>query len=240
MTQVAVIDYGMGNLHSIHKALQHADPQARVEVTSDPQAMRRADRVVFPGVGAIRDCMAALRRLELASVLEELAAHKPFLGICLGMQALLEESEENEGIACLGLLPGRVKRFPEHLTDADGVALKIPHMGWNQSTKRRPTHCGKAFPKTAGSILCIVTMPARTTGGMSRRPPTIRAALLPPWSGTISLRSSFIRKKAKPPVSGCWPIFCNGTLPSNHRPISYQPKSSERGFKYAVDTGYRP
>lgn len=132
MTQVAVIDYGMGNLHSIHKALQHANPQARVEVTSDPQAMRRADRVVFPGVGAIRDCMAALRRLELVSVLEELAAHKPFLGICLGMQALLEESEENEGIACLGLLPGRVQRFPEHLTDTDGVALKIPHMGWNR------------------------------------------------------------------------------------------------------------
>jgi glutamine amidotransferase len=132
MSTVAVIDYGMGNLHSIAKALQHADPTARVLVTSDPQQMHQAERVVFPGVGAIRDCMTALHGLGLVSVLGELAAAKPFLGICLGMQALLDDSEENEGVACLGLVPGRVIRFADDLQDANGQALKIPHMGWNR------------------------------------------------------------------------------------------------------------
>jgi len=132
MSTVAVIDYGMGNLHSISKALQHADPSVRVEVTADPAQMRAADRVVFPGVGAIRDCMAALHGRGLVPVLHELAAAKPFLGICLGMQALLEASEENDGVACLGLLPGQVKRFAEGLADAEGHQLKIPHMGWNR------------------------------------------------------------------------------------------------------------
>lgn len=132
MSQVAIVDYGMGNLHSIAKALQHADPSTRVDVTSDPALLRDADRVVFPGVGAIRDCMAALHSLGLAPVLAELAAAKPFLGICLGMQALLGESEENGGTACLGLLPGRVRHFAGGLADAGGRALKIPHMGWNR------------------------------------------------------------------------------------------------------------
>jgi len=132
MSSVAVIDYGMGNLHSIAKALQHADPRASVQVTADPRALRSADRVVFPGVGAIRDCMTALDERGLLAVLRELAAGKPLLGICLGMQALLDESEENCDTACLGLLPGRVVRFPDSLVDAAGNLLKIPHMGWNQ------------------------------------------------------------------------------------------------------------
>ncbi len=132
MSSVAVIDYGMGNLHSIAKALQHANPQTRVTVTSDPEQMRAADRVVFPGVGAMRDCMAALNERGLAPVIRELAVAKPMLGICLGMQALLEESEENDGVFCLGLLPGRVKRFPADLHDSGGKPLKIPHMGWNR------------------------------------------------------------------------------------------------------------
>ncbi len=132
MSTVAVIDYGMGNLHSIGKALQHADPQTRVVVSSDPGQLREADRVVFPGVGAIRDCMAALRNLDLIPLLAELSASKPFLGVCLGMQALLGESEENDGVSCLGLLPGRVVRFAEDLRDGDGQILKIPHMGWNR------------------------------------------------------------------------------------------------------------
>jgi glutamine amidotransferase len=132
MSTVAIVDYGMGNLHSISKALQHADPRMRVAVTSDPGQLHAADRVVFPGVGAIRDCMAALHQRGLVPVLRELAASKPFLGICLGMQALLEESEENDGVACLGLLPGRVLRFADGLADTDGRPLKIPHMGWNR------------------------------------------------------------------------------------------------------------
>jgi imidazole glycerol-phosphate synthase subunit HisH len=132
MSSVAVIDYGMGNLHSIAKALQHADPRARVNLTADPAQLRKADRVVFPGVGAIRDCMAALNALNLTELIRELAAGKPFLGICLGMQALLLDSEENDGTTCLGMLPGRVLRFPEGLSDERGNPLKIPHMGWNR------------------------------------------------------------------------------------------------------------
>ena len=132
MSTVAIIDYGMGNLHSIGKALQHADPQTQVLVTSDPGQLRKADRVVFPGVGAIRDCMAALRDLGLIPLLAELSATKPFLGVCLGMQALLEDSEENDGITCLGLLPGRVVKFSDDLMDGSGQTLKIPHMGWNR------------------------------------------------------------------------------------------------------------
>ncbi|GAB6046738.1 imidazole glycerol phosphate synthase subunit HisH [Methyloparacoccus murrellii] len=136
MSSVAIIDYGMGNLHSIAKALQHADRSVSVMVTDEPAAILRADRVVFPGVGAIRDCMEALRARRLAPVLREAAASRPLLGICLGMQALLDASEENEGTACLGLLPGRVVRFADGLVDARGQPLKIPHMGWNRVQPR--------------------------------------------------------------------------------------------------------
>ncbi|MGZ9056460.1 imidazole glycerol phosphate synthase subunit HisH [Methylomagnum sp.] len=132
MSSVAIIDYGMGNLHSIAKAVQHADPQVSVSVTDDRDTILRADRVVFPGVGAIRDCIHALTERELIPVLKEAAASKPFLGICLGMQALLDESEENHGTPCLGLIPGRVVRFADGLTDSHSRTLKIPHMGWNR------------------------------------------------------------------------------------------------------------
>lgn len=132
MSSVAVIDYGMGNLHSIVKALQHAAPEAKVVCTSDKNAIYSADRVVFPGVGAIRDCMNALNHSGLADVVRQVAAAKPLLGICLGMQALLTESEENEGVKSLNIFPGRVIRFSESITDEHGHTLKIPHMGWNQ------------------------------------------------------------------------------------------------------------
>ncbi|ADE13276.1 imidazole glycerol phosphate synthase, glutamine amidotransferase subunit [Nitrosococcus halophilus Nc 4] len=127
MSSIAVIDYGMGNLRSVSKALEQVADKVRVEVTSDPQRIRAADRVVFPGVGAIRDCMNELRHLNLDTIVAQCAADRPFLGICLGMQALLELSEENQGTSCLGILPGQVKHF-----DAAEEHLKVPHMGWNQ------------------------------------------------------------------------------------------------------------
>lgn len=138
MSSVAIIDYGMGNLHSIAKAVQHAAPSVDVRVTDEPSAILRANRVVFPGVGAMRDCMEALRRRQLVPVLREAAASRPFLGICLGMQALLEESEENGGTPSLGLIPGRVRRFADHLVDSHGATLKIPHMGWNRVNPTKP------------------------------------------------------------------------------------------------------
>ncbi|RMD70517.1 MAG: imidazole glycerol phosphate synthase subunit HisH [Gammaproteobacteria bacterium] len=131
MNSIAVIDYGMGNLRSVAKALAHVADGRQVRVTQDPKTIIRASRVVFPGVGAMRDCMHELGRLGLDEVVRTCARSKPFLGICLGMQALFAFSEENEGTPGLDLLPGKVRRFPEGLREG-GERLKIPHMGWNQ------------------------------------------------------------------------------------------------------------
>ncbi len=130
---VAVIDYGMGNLHSVASALEHVGAD-EVLVTHDADLIRKADRVVFPGVGAIRDCMAEIRRLKcdelLLDVLQE--QHKPVLAICVGMQSLMTHSQENEGVDCLDIIPGEVRFFGDPLQDADGQRLKVPHMGWNE------------------------------------------------------------------------------------------------------------
>lgn len=146
MSSVAVIDYGMGNLHSIAKALQHADPSVEVKVTHDPATILAADRVVFPGVGAMRDCMAALQFKELDRVIKAVAASRPLLGICLGMQALLSHSEENGGTDAIGLISGQVVRFAPGLADAQGQALKIPHMGWNRVHPVRPHALFEGIP----------------------------------------------------------------------------------------------
>ena len=144
---VAVIDYGMGNLHSVASALEHAGAP-RVEVSHDPQVIAAADRVVFPGVGAIRDCMAEIRRLGCDRLLQSVLDSKrqPVLAICVGMQALMEHSEENDGVATLGFIPGRVNFFGTGLTSADGERLKVPHMGWNQvrQTRQHPMWRGIA------------------------------------------------------------------------------------------------
>ncbi|MHA7816550.1 MAG: imidazole glycerol phosphate synthase subunit HisH [Pseudohaliea sp.] len=136
---VAVIDYGMGNLHSVASALEYAGAEA-VHVSCDPAVLRAADRVVFPGVGAIRDCMAEIRRLGCDELLQTalMEQHKPVLAICVGMQALLDSSEENGGVPCLGLLGGEVRFFGEDLRDAEGGRLKVPHMGWNEVRQTRP------------------------------------------------------------------------------------------------------
>lgn len=130
---VAVIDYGMGNLHSVASALSHVAPEQNVVVTADPALVAAADRVVFPGVGAIRDCMAEILRLGFDKLLrEQIATGKPVLGICVGMQALMDHSEENGGVDCIGILPGKVRFFGENHQDKAGNPLKVPHMGWNQ------------------------------------------------------------------------------------------------------------
>jgi glutamine amidotransferase len=146
MSSVAVIDYGMGNLHSIAKALQHAAPEVDVHIVSEADAIVCADRVVFPGVGAIRDCMQALQLAGLSDVIKEVSKNKPLLGICLGMQALLTDSEENNRTDCLNVIPGHVVRFPETLKDSAGNRLKIPHMGWNQ-VHQRPHPLWQGIPQ---------------------------------------------------------------------------------------------
>ena len=129
---VAVVDYGMGNLHSAGKALEKAANGQKIVISSDPAVIRAADRVVFPGVGAIRDCIAVLKERELDQAILSVAAEgRPLLGICVGMQALMSHSEENDGVDCLGLFPGVVRRFPDQV-DELGHRMKVPHMGWNQ------------------------------------------------------------------------------------------------------------
>ena len=132
MSSVAVIDYGMGNLHSIAKALQHAAPEVNVQIVSEAAAILKADRVVFPGVGGIRDCMNALQQTKLSDVIRTVIRNKPVLGICLGMQGLLSDSEENGKTRCLDIVPGHVLHFPGGSRGKNGELLKIPHMGWNR------------------------------------------------------------------------------------------------------------
>lgn len=132
MNSIAVIDYGMGNLRSVSKALEHVAPGAAVQVTSDPGVVSRADRVVFPGQGAMPDCMRELDARGLRPAVLEAARSKPFLGICIGLQMLFESSEEG-AVAGLGVLAGRVRRFAAAaMVDAGGARLKVPHMGWNR------------------------------------------------------------------------------------------------------------
>ncbi|HEU5338011.1 MAG TPA: imidazole glycerol phosphate synthase subunit HisH [Sulfuricaulis sp.] len=134
MNTVAVIDYGMGNLRSVCKAIEHVAPRARVQLTTATAEIRAAARVVFPGQGAIGACMTALEGNGLRDSLLEAMKTKPFLGICLGLQALYDFSEEGGGTPGLSLLAGAVKRFPvEQMTDKDtGLRFKVPHMGWNE------------------------------------------------------------------------------------------------------------
>lgn len=133
---IAVIDYGMGNLRSAAKAVEHVAEGASVVVTADPAVVAAAERVVFPGQGAMPDCMRELDARGLREAVLQAAREKPFLGICVGEQMLFERSEEGD-VAGLGIFPGVVRRFPEaRMVGADGLRLKVPHMGWNEVRQR--------------------------------------------------------------------------------------------------------
>ncbi|MCX8017879.1 MAG: imidazole glycerol phosphate synthase subunit HisH, partial [Rhodocyclaceae bacterium] len=143
---VAIVDYGMGNLRSVAKAVEHVAPTARVRVTAEPAALAAADRIIVPGQGAMPDCMRELRSRGLDAAVKQAAAGKPFLGICIGLQMLFDHSEEGD-VAGLGLLPGVVRRFPAAaMRAAAGEPLKVPHMGWNevQQTVPHPLWAGIA------------------------------------------------------------------------------------------------
>lgn len=132
MTDVAVVDYGMGNLRSVAKAIERVAPGIDVAVTGDPGVVRGAKRVVFPGQGAMPDCMREMDARGLREAVIGAAGTRPFLGICIGLQMLFERSEEGDtpGLALMG---GRVRRFPaDRMTDGQGGRLKVPHMGWNE------------------------------------------------------------------------------------------------------------
>jgi len=144
MPDVAVIDYGMGNLRSVAKALAHVAPGASIVVTDDPEVIRSAGRVVLPGQSAMPDAIAHLKATGLRAVVDACVADRPFLGVCLGLQMLFDASEEGPTRA-LGVLPGQVVRFrDEAMVTAAGERLKVPHMGWS------PVRQAAAHPLWAG------------------------------------------------------------------------------------------
>ena len=141
MMKITIIDYGMGNLHSAAKALEKVG--AQVTVTRDPELVRQADKVILPGVGAFGDCMKNLNERGLAPVIHEvIAAGKPFLGICVGLQMLFEGSEEDPGVAGLGIFKGMVRKIA-------APGLKIPHMGWNNLEYRTSSSLFQGLPPAA-------------------------------------------------------------------------------------------
>ncbi len=154
---VAVIDYGMGNLRSVWQAVAHAAQGLNVDVrvTNDPTVVHAAERVVLPGQGAMRDCMRELREAhagELFGAVLHAAVHKPLMGVCVGMQMLLDHSEEQDTPG-LGLIPGQVRKFRlDGMTQPDGSRYKVPQMGWNRvsQTRHADLHGGQPHPVWAG------------------------------------------------------------------------------------------
>jgi len=134
MSHIAIVDYGMGNLRSVYQALEHVSKHTTITVTADKQIILDADRVVFPGQGAARDCMRELANHDLLDIIPQVAQEKPFLGVCMGMQVLMEHSAENDGIDCLGIYQGAVLNFTtaHQQREDQNERLKIPQMGWNQ------------------------------------------------------------------------------------------------------------
>lgn len=145
---VAVVDYGMGNLRSVAKALEHVAPSDRILVTSRAEDIAGADRVVVPGQGAMPDCMHELEVRGLRDAVIRAARTQPFLGICVGLQMLFGLAEEGE-VTGLELIPGRIPHFPpDQMVGPDGTRLKVPHMGWNEV--HQVTGSGGSHPLWAG------------------------------------------------------------------------------------------
>lgn len=180
---IVVVDYGMGNLRSVATALAHVAPEREVVVSADPAMIRGAERVVLPGQSAMPDCMRSLLASGLVDAVREAARDRPFLGICLGLQMLFDDSEEGP-TACLGVLPGHVVRFrPERMVLADGTRLKVPHMGWSRvhPTRAHPlwhgiddgarfyfAHSYHPVPADAGLTVATVDYPAPFTCAIAR------------------------------------------------------------------------
>ena len=139
MSNVVVLDYGTSNLRSVAKALEYvANGAHHITISDEAEVILAADRVVFPGQGAVGQCMQSLKRKGLDEVICKCIQTKPFLGICLGLQSLMQHSDEDGGVVCLGLIPGEVRRFKDNVIGERGEVLKIPHMGWNEVIQQRP------------------------------------------------------------------------------------------------------
>ena len=150
MKKIVVVDYGMGNLRSVAQALRAVAPEADVMISGDPAAIDAAERIVLPGQGAMRDCMASLRESGVQEALLRAAASKPMMGVCVGEQMLFESSEEGGNTPGLGLLPGKVVRFQlDGQLQEDGSRFKVPQMGWNQVRQRVPHAMWEGIPDNA-------------------------------------------------------------------------------------------
>ena len=132
MNTIAIVDYGMSNLSSVVKAVEYVAPNQKVIISSNPKEIDNADKIIFPGQGAARKCINSIFDKNLDKVIKKISNEKPFLGICMGMQVLMDYSEENNGTDCLGLIKGKVKKFQSTQKNQ----MKIPHMGWNKISKR--------------------------------------------------------------------------------------------------------
>ncbi len=132
MNTIAIVDYGMSNLSSVVKAVEYVAPNQKVIISSNPKEIDNADKIIFPGQGAARKCINSIFDKNLDKVIKKISNEKPFLGICMGMQVLMDYSEENNGTDCLGLIKGKVKKFQSTQKNQ----MKIPHMGWNKISKK--------------------------------------------------------------------------------------------------------
>ena len=180
---IVVVDYGMGNLRSVAKALAHVAPDRRIEVSSDPATIRDAERVVLPGQSAMPDCMKGLIESGLVDTVREVLRDRPFLGICLGLQMLFEDSEEGP-TTCLGAIAGHVVRFREEaMVSPSGERLKVPHMGWSPVHPTRPhplwsgiedgarfyfAHSYHPVPRDPGIVAATVDYPSPFTCAIAR------------------------------------------------------------------------
>jgi len=129
---IAIIDYGMSNLNSVVKAIEYVAPNDKVIISSDQKVIDSADKIIFPGQGAAKNCMQSILERNIKNLIIKNSADRPFLGICMGMQVLMENSDENNGTECLGLIEGDVKKF----SSSKKNNIKIPHMGWNKIINR--------------------------------------------------------------------------------------------------------
>lgn len=156
--KIAIVDYGTGNLRSVGQAVRAVADGADVTVTKSAAEIDVADRVIFPGQGAMGDCMRCLGESGLKEAVLRALANKPVLAVCIGMQMLFERSDEND-CAGLGLMAGKVIRFPQAaLVRANGERLKVPQMGWNTVTQRMTHPCGTVLPIRVGFILYTATL----------------------------------------------------------------------------------
>jgi glutamine amidotransferase len=179
MQRIAIVDYGMGNLRSVQKALAHVAPDAQVDITAHPDEIRSADRVVFPGQGAMPDCMRSLNERGLGEAVGEAATTKPFLGLCIGQQMLFERSEEGDTPG-LSLVMGKVRGFPRTAERA-ARGFKVPHMGWNEVWQVAPHALWRGIPDGerfyfVHSYYCEPAEP-RLAAGQTRYPDAFTSAI---------------------------------------------------------------